>query len=214
MLRNQQGYWWHQGALGAPRGCRGVRRSIRGVEGVRDALGAGRECRYSGASRGIGSIRGHWRAPTGCRGLERCWTVIRGCKRCQGCIRDSWWTGSPTTLGPNLGSQHSHWFPLGSDPPGQGQASDRNELCRLLYTFGTIFSESLHFCIYAALSNILTHNVKKCYMDYVLSRPIYTYPYTINLMYYDTMVLITKNYFSHQTSELGTSNCKCQGDLM
>ena len=29
-------------------------------------------------------------------------------------------------------------------------------------------------------------------MDYVLSRPIYTYPYTINLMYYTTMVLITE----------------------
>ena len=29
-------------------------------------------------------------------------------------------------------------------------------------------------------------------MDYVLSRPIYAYPYTINLMYYNTIVLITK----------------------
>ena len=35
----------------------------------------------------------------------------------------------------------------------------------------------------------------------------------INLMYYDTMVQIMKNYFSHQTSELGTSYCKCQADL-
>ena len=35
-------------------------------------------------------------------------------------------------------------------------------------------------------------------MDYVLSRPIYAYPYTINLAYYDTMVLIAKNYFSSQ----------------
>ena len=51
-------------------------------------------------------------------------------------------------------------------------------------------------------------------MDYVLSRPIYAYPYTINLTYYDTMVLITKNYFSHQTGKLGTSDCKCQDDLM
>ena len=29
-----------------------------GCRGVRGALGAGRECRYSGASRGIGGIRG------------------------------------------------------------------------------------------------------------------------------------------------------------
>ena len=120
----------------------------------------------------------------------------------------------PNHIGSHPGSQHSHWFPLGSDLPGQGQASDRNELCRLLYTFGTIFSDSLHICIYAASSHILTCNVKKCYTDCVLSRPIYTYPYTINLTFYDTMVLIMKNYFSHQTCQLGTSDCKCQADLM
>ena len=32
------------------------------------------------------------------------------------------WTGSLTTLGPSPGSQHSHWFALGSDLPHQGQA--------------------------------------------------------------------------------------------
>ena len=149
------------------------------------------------------------------------------------------WTGSLTTLGPSPGFQHSHWFPLGSDLPhqglgrvpfqgpitptgfpwgsdlpGQGHASDRNELCRLLYTFGTIFCDSLHICIYATSSHILTCNVKKCYTDYFLCRPIYASLYTINLMYYDTMVLIMKNYLSNQTSELGTSYCKCQADLM
>ena len=30
------------------------------VGGVRGVLGAGRECRYTGARRGIGGIRGHW----------------------------------------------------------------------------------------------------------------------------------------------------------
>ena len=125
------------------------------------------------------------------------------------------WPTSPRPgKGPCWGSHHSHWFPLGSDQPGQGQASDRNELCRLLYTFGTIFHDSLHICIYATSSHILTYNGKTCYMDYFLCRPIYTYPYTINLTYYDTMVLIMKNYFSHQTSELGTSYCKCQADLV
>ena len=82
------------------------------------------------------------------------------------------WTGSPTTLGPSPGSHHFHWFHLGSDLPGQGQASDRNELCRLLYTFETIFHDSLHICIYATSSHILTHNVKKFYTDYFLCRPI------------------------------------------
>ena len=85
------------------------------------------------------------------------------------------WTGNLTTLGPSPRSQHSNWFPLGSDLPHQGQASDRHELCRILYTFGTIFHDSLHICIYATSSHILTHNVKTCYTDYVLSRPIYAY---------------------------------------
>ena len=40
----------------------------------------------------------------------------------QGCIGGGKWTGSLTTLGPTVGSQHSHWFPLGSDLPHQGQA--------------------------------------------------------------------------------------------
>ena len=105
-------------------------------------------------------------------------------------------------MGPSPGSQHSHWFPWGSDLPGQSQASDRNELCRLLYTFGTIFCDSFHICIYATSSHILTHNIKKCYKYYFLCRPIYSYPYTINLMYYGTMVLITNSHFSHHISEL------------
>ena len=70
-----------------------------------------------------------------------------------GGVRGHWGgkcNGSRTTLGPSPGSQHSHWLPLGSDLPGHGKASDRNELCRLLYTFETIFSDSLHICIYAA----------------------------------------------------------------
>ena len=33
---------------------------IRGCSGVRGVLEAGRECRYSGTRRGLGSIRGHW----------------------------------------------------------------------------------------------------------------------------------------------------------
>ena len=60
-------------------------------------------------------------------------------------------------------------------------------------------------------------------MDYVLSRPIYTYPYTINLMYYDGMVLLAKNSFSHEKSEMLWEKAevsltkritKCHDDLM
>ena len=53
IIDNQKGYRWHKGALGAPRGCRGVGiiRGLRGVGGVNGVLGAGRECRYSVARR-------------------------------------------------------------------------------------------------------------------------------------------------------------------
>ena len=37
-----------------------VRGTLGGVGGVLGVLGAGRKCRYSGARRGIGGIRGHW----------------------------------------------------------------------------------------------------------------------------------------------------------
>ena len=141
-------------------------------------------------------------APKGCRGTILGVWEHQGCRECEGCIGGGKWTWSLTTLGPSPGSQHFHWFPWGSDLPGQGQASDRNEVSRLLYRFGTIFCDSFHICIYTTSSHILTCNIKKCYMDYFLCRPIYTYPYTINLMYYDTLVVITNNYFPHQISEL------------
>ena len=63
-----------------------------------------------------------------------------------------WWQvdWEPDNIGPSPESQQSHWFPLGSDLPDQGQASDTNELYSQLYTFGTMFSDHLKFCIYAA----------------------------------------------------------------
>ena len=80
-------------------------------------MGAGRKCRYLGARRGIGGIRGNWGSP---RGVG----AIRGHQECIGAgvellggVRGHWggkWA--------SLGSQHSHWFPLGSDLPHQGQA--------------------------------------------------------------------------------------------
>ena len=159
--------------------------------------------------------KGAFGVPGGCWGV-RAIGGITGVSECRG-VRDAQggkWTESLTTLGPSPKSWHCHWFPLGSDLPGQDQASAKNDFSRLFYTFRTIFHDSLHICIYATSSHTLTHNVKKCYTDYFHCRPIYASPYTINLMYYDTMVLITKNYFSHQTSKLGTSFCKCQADLM
>ena len=45
--------------MGTPRGCWGPLGDIRDV----GCIGAGRECRFSGARRGIGGIRGHLGIP-------------------------------------------------------------------------------------------------------------------------------------------------------
>ena len=50
--------------------------------------------------------------------------------------------------------------------------------------------------------HIFLHTILRNDMDYFLCRLIYAYPYMINLTYYDTLVLIMNNYFSHQISEL------------
>ena len=39
-------------------------------------------------------------------------------------------------------------------------------------------------------------------MDYFLSRPIFSYPSTINLMYYYTKVLLSRNYFYNHNLEM------------
>ena len=211
--------------------------AVRGCRGIRGLLEAGWECRYSGDRRGIGGKRGHWGliwvlGPLG---------GIRGVRGYRG-VRDAlgWqvdWElnhigpqsrvpalplvllGGVTYLtktrqGPLLRVPSLLLVSLGEWPYLVKAMQVTNELCRLLYTFGTIFHNSLHVCVNTTSSHVLTHNVKKCYTDYFLCRPIYTSPYTINLTNYDTMVLIMKNCFSHQTSELGTSYCKYQADLM
>ena len=179
---------------------------------------AGRDSRYSVARRGIGTSGGIGAA-------RRCWGYwghyggirgVRGIKGCRGVRGVFGWQmdWKSNDIGSQLRVPAFPLVPLGRDLPGQGQASDRNELCRLLYTFETTFHDSFHICIDTTSSHILTCNIKKCYMDYFLCKPIYKYPYAMNLTYYDTMVLIMKNYFSHHISELGTSYCKCQADMM
>ena len=74
----------------------------------------------------------------------------------------------PDHIGPQSRVSALPLVPWGGDLPGQDQASNKNELCRLLYTFGTIFCECFHIHIYAMSSHILTCNIKKCYMDYFL----------------------------------------------
>ena len=101
MLRDQQGY---RDIRGTPRGCRGhwgPSEALGISGGVRGALGAGRECRVQGPEGyrmlvgGIGVSRVHWGVAGGL-GTQPHWSQSR--------------------------VQHSHWFPLGSDLPHQGQA--------------------------------------------------------------------------------------------
>ena len=69
VLRGQKRYTWHKGALWAPRGVRGHQGVVRGCKGV---LGAGRECRYSGARRDICDIRALG-TPRGVVGVREHW---------------------------------------------------------------------------------------------------------------------------------------------
>ena len=83
----------------------------RGVEGIRGALGLAGSV-GSGATRGI-------RGLVGDVGASR--DVTGGVGDIRGAL--GWqvdWESDH--IGPSPGSQHSHWFPLGSDLPPQGQA--------------------------------------------------------------------------------------------
>ena len=62
---------------------------------------------------------------------------------------------------------------------------------------GTIFS-----FISTSPNHIFLHKILKCYTDSFLSRPIYSYPSTVNLMYHYIKVLLLRNYFYHHKSEV------------
>ena len=42
---------------------------FRGFSGCQECIGAGRKCKYSGARRGIGGIRGYWGLLRGVGGI-------------------------------------------------------------------------------------------------------------------------------------------------
>ena len=62
---------------GASRGIGGIRGHL-GLQGVSGGIGAGRECRFSWASR-VEAALGALGAPKGCRGIGALGT-IRGCR--------------------------------------------------------------------------------------------------------------------------------------
>ena len=65
-------------------------------------MGAGRECRYSGARRGIGSIRGHWASPGGCLGVLG---GVRGYRGVLGAGRECRYSEARR----GIGSIRGHW---------------------------------------------------------------------------------------------------------
>ena len=80
----------------------------------------------------------------GGRGVGGHFGGIRGCRGVRGILgwQVDW---EPNHIGLLSRVPALPLVPWGSDLPGQGQASDRNELCRLLYTFGTICQDSFTF---------------------------------------------------------------------
>ena len=98
-------------------------------------------------------------------GVGGCWRAVRG-------HQGFWGVRGVLGMASGLGAQ-LHWAPVQgpSTPTGssggvtylaKAKQVTENELCRLLYTFGTIFCDSFHISIYATSSHILTCNIKKC----------------------------------------------------
>ena len=106
------------------------------------------------------------------------------------------WTGSLITLDPSPGSQHSHWFPLESDLPHQDQARAPVEgpITPTDFPWGVTYLAKAKQVTEMSSAGFYIH--LEIYFMTVCT--IYVYPYTINLMHYNTMVLIMKNYFSPQ----------------
>ena len=113
---------------------------------------------------------------------------------CQGCI------GVVSGLGaqPHLAPVQGPSTPTGS-PGGVTYLAKAKQVTEM-----SSADYYIHFELYFVTVFIfyLCHLITYSSMDYFLCRPIYAYCYTINVTYYDTMVLITNNYFSHQISDL------------
>ena len=89
-IKTQKGYRWYQGHWG----LLWVLGAIRGHQGVSGVYWwAGRECRDSGARRGIGGIREHWAAPRGVGAIR----AHQGCRGVRGVLELA---GSVGTQGP------------------------------------------------------------------------------------------------------------------
>ena len=65
-IEDIRGYWRLLGCVGDVGGHYGDIRGHQGCRGCQGVLGAGRDCRYSGARRGIGGIMGYLGVPRGC----------------------------------------------------------------------------------------------------------------------------------------------------
>ena len=85
-------------------------------------MGAGRECRYSGARRDIGGIRGHW-AP---RGVGGCWASlgVGGVRGVLGAGRESRYSGARR----GIGGIRRHLGLLGVLGPSEGVRGIRGVL--------------------------------------------------------------------------------------
>ena len=149
----------------------------------------------------VGGWQGLWAlmGQKGYMGHQGLWGISRGH---QGVYWGGKWTGSLTTLGPSPGSQHSHWFPWGSDLPSKakqvtemrsaGYYIDLELYFVVVFTF--VSMPPHHIFLHAILRNIIQTIFSADQFMHILTLWI--------LMYYDTLVVIMNNYFSHQISEL------------
>ena len=148
------------------------------------------------------------------------------------------WAGSLTTLGPSPGSQQSHWFPLGSDLPHQGQARTpfQGPITPTGFPWGvTYLAKAKQVTEMSSAGFIYIWYYISWQFAHLYLCHLITYSYTqCKEMLYILFSLQTNLHISlhHQSDVLwlngtnykellfssdiwaGTSDCKCQADLM
>ena len=116
-----------------------------------------------------------------------------------------WWENwGLTTLVPSPGSPHSHWFPVGSGLPDQGQASDTNEFCSPLYTVGTTNRDHLQF-VSTSPYHILLHHIKRNAI-----KTIFCPDQCMHILPPSIWCITTPRYYLCRTTFI-TTNRKCYG---
>ena len=93
-----------------------------------------------------------------------------------------------------------------TDNPHKHSSGFNRQVTQITYAalykhLALLFNDSSQLCIYMTSPHILAPNVCKYYQDYFQSRPIHSYPSMSSIVYYNTKVLCSRNYFHWSFTE-------------